>query len=66
MDNLYQLHTGRGGYQVLLFLADIVSLEQRLDDGCTGRWTTDTVFLQRITQFVVPAVSIARSRVASV
>ena len=53
MDNLYQLHTGRGGYQVLLFLADIVSLEQRLDDGCTGRWTTDTVFLQRITQFVV-------------
>lgn len=43
MDNLYQLHTGRGGYQVLLFLADIVSLEQRLDDGCTGRWTTEVL-----------------------
>ena len=53
MDDLYQFHSRRGGYQVLSFLADIVSLEQRLDNGGTGRRPADTILLQSITEFVI-------------
>ena len=53
MNGLNQLHARRSSYQVLLLLADIVTLEQGLDNGGTGGRTADAVFLQGVTQFVV-------------
>ena len=58
------------GSQALANPLDVVALEQRLDDGSSGGWASDAVLLQGIAQFIVltslPAVSMARSRVASV
>ena len=53
VNNLNQLHTRRSGYQVLFLLTDIVTLEERFDNGGTRGRTADAVFFQSVTQFVV-------------
>ena len=53
MNKLHQLHSCRGGNQVLSFLTDIISLEQRLNDCSTGRRTTDTILFQSIAKFII-------------
>ena len=53
MNNLYQFYTCRRSYQILLFLTDIVTFEQCLNDSSTGRRTSDAILFQCIPKFVV-------------
>ena len=53
MNELHQLHSCRGGNQVLSLLTDIISFEQCFNDGSTGRRPADTILLQGITKFII-------------
>ena len=50
VNNLYNIDARLGGDEVFLILANVASLEERLDDGCTRGWTTDAVLLHGFTK----------------
>ena len=53
MDNLNKFDACRCSNQVFLFLADIIALEQSLNNCRTRRRPADTILFQSIPQFIV-------------
>ena len=53
MDEVYQFHACRCGNETFALRADVVALEERLDDSSTGGGATDAVLLHDSTQFLV-------------
>ena len=68
MNNLNQLYPRRSSNQILFLLADIITFKERFDNGGAGRRAAYTVFFQSIASLStsLPAVSMARNKVASV